>query len=242
MALKHNGFIAASRRSRLDLIDLRKAARKSGWTIHKGSFEEIRAEARRLGWQEIATRRRDHPVAELRPTLPEQAHPRSLSAAYGFGAQPLHTDGAHLVEPPDLVVLCADQLNGTPTLVWSMFSELSNPKYPQISHPDELGNGVFLVKGAHDCFLSPAHDYSMGWRYDPGCMTACDRRARQVDSFVQEASRDAYCHEWSEPGQVLVIDNRNALHARCAVSENDEHRLLRRIAFYTRKDHDGPLG
>jgi alpha-ketoglutarate-dependent taurine dioxygenase len=64
-------------------------------------------------------------------------------------------------------------------------------------------------------------------------MTACDQRARQVDSFFREASSDAYRHEWSKAGQVLFIDNRRALHARSAISENEEHRLLRRITFDT---------
>lgn len=216
-----------------DVAHSRETARKYGWAIHAGSLEEVRAKARRLGWQEVSTRRGDRPVAELRPTAPEHAHARSLSATYGLGAQPLHTDGAHLLEPPDLVVLCADQSNGTPTLLWSSFSKLSNPRYPRIGHSDYLDNGMFLVNGAGRPFLAPAHDSSMGWRYDPGCMTACDQRARQVDSFFREASSDAYRHEWSKAGQVLFIDNQRALHARSAISENEEHRLLRRITFDT---------
>ncbi|MBG6101172.1 hypothetical protein IW249_001586 [Micromonospora vinacea] len=89
------------------------------------------------------------------------------------------------------------------------------------------------MSGGKDRFLSAAFSYSGGWRYDPGCMAACDERARLTVDFLREALNDAYRHEWSGDQQLLLIDNRVALHGRAAVEKGDEHRLLQRVAFYT---------
>jgi hypothetical protein len=55
----------------------------------------VRKQAAALGWAEVATRRADPPLSVLRPAEPGAAHPRSLSAQYGLGQQPLHIAGAH---------------------------------------------------------------------------------------------------------------------------------------------------
>jgi hypothetical protein len=84
------------------------AARSQGWADAAWSLDWLRGEARRLGWAEVATRNGDATVTELRPVTPEHARPRSLSNAVGLGQQPLHTDGAHLRRPPDIVAPFAE--------------------------------------------------------------------------------------------------------------------------------------
>ena len=45
---------------------------------------------------------------------------------------------------------------------------------------------------------------------------------------------EAVTWEWTGAGQVLVVDNRRALHARAAVAEGDMDRELIRVAFRVR--------
>lgn len=99
------------------------------------------------------------------------------------------------------------------------------------SLPESVHAGLFVVGGGVDKFLAPAHDYRTGWRYDPGCMTAADQRAREAMEHIEGFRESAFVHEWTEPDSILMIDNRIALHARSAVPEGDESRVLKRVAF-----------
>ncbi len=201
-----------------------------GWSTATGSVHEIRTAGRLLGWEEVATRAGETTVAELRPRDHRQAPPRSLSATYGLEAQSLHTDGAHLADPPDLVILCADEPSETPTLLWTV---LSDPAH-RPGNWNHLAHGIFLVNNGRDSFFTTA-ELAAGVRYDPGCMVACDQRARYVAQFFEDAASDAHHHSWATAHQALVIDNRKTLHARAAVLGQDRARLLYRIAFHTRR-------
>lgn len=215
------------------IIDLRKleaSARKNGWASGSASVADIQLTAGRLGWKEIATRANDPSVAILRPMSQQQANPRSLSATYGMGAQPLHTDGAHLPDPPDVVVLCAAEPNSTPTLLWNSKTWSETRTRPR----DALEHGVFLVSNGRDSFYTTAKLDPFGVRYDPGCMIPCDQRARMAAQYFADVLEDACEHQWVTKNSVLVIDNRTTLHARAAVSSDDGVRELRRIMFATR--------
>jgi len=107
-----------------DFVELAEAARVAGWAVGSIQLPALRIRAHDLGWEQVATRRGDSPVSVLRPTAAEEAHPRSLSAIHGLGEQPMHTDGAHLREPPDYLVFHAERPNRTPTLLWSEASKL----------------------------------------------------------------------------------------------------------------------
>jgi hypothetical protein len=209
----------------VDLEALAATARKEGWTSGSGDLESIRQQARSLGWVEVAPRRGDPTVSVLRPTEKTAARPNSLSARYGLGQQPLHTDGAHLHRPPDLVVLSAGRPSATPTGLWRATNALPPPPHTALRH------GMFLVRNGRDSFYSPALTNS-GYRYDPGCMTPCDARAAEVSGYFEQQLVHAAAYEWVGEGQVLVIDNRSVLHARSAVAEDDMDRELMRIAFH----------
>jgi alpha-ketoglutarate-dependent taurine dioxygenase len=210
----------------VDLEALAATARREGWTSGSGDLESIRQQAKSLGWIEVAPRRGDPTVSVLRPTEKIVARPNSLSARYGLGQQPLHTDGAHLHRPPDLVVLFSERPSATPTRLWRATYAPPPPPPPHAA----LWHGMFLVHSGRDSFYSPALTGS-GYRYDPGCMTACDTRARQVAQYFERQLSHASTHEWMGWDQVLVIDNRRVLHARAAVGEDDMDRELTRIAF-----------
>jgi hypothetical protein len=89
---------------------------------------------------------------------------------------------------------------------------------------------MFLVHNGPASFFSPALSDGR-YRYDPGCMTACDERARQVEEYFMSQLAEAATCEWTGTNQVLVVDNRRALHARAALSEGDTDRELIRVAF-----------
>jgi alpha-ketoglutarate-dependent taurine dioxygenase len=209
-----------------DLGMLAAAAARDGWAAGVGDVSSIRRQASALGWTEVPVRHGQPPVSHLRPTSEANAHPRSLSAAYGLGAQPLHTDGAHLPEPPDLLLLISESANATATRLWRHVAGSKHIAPP----PNAMQHGMFLVSNGPESFFAPALTGSR-YRYDPGCMTACDARARQVAQFFNDQLEHAVVHEWISGEQLLVVDNRSALHARAAVAPGDEERTLARVAL-----------
>jgi alpha-ketoglutarate-dependent taurine dioxygenase len=208
----------------VDLVDLREQARHRGWAPGSGTIEEVRDAARSRGWSEVPLRLGGSSVDTLRPTGSSQARRRSLSGQYGLGKQPLHTDGAHLTEPPDVVVLGANAPSRTPTLVCTI--RASGADLPS----EALRHGIFLVENGIKSFLSTA-EYGSGIRYDPGCMTAADQRSRVVARFFDHLASYATPHNWVGGDQVLVIDNRLCVHARAGVDGAASGRELRRVAF-----------
>lgn len=214
------------------LSQLRLAARTDGWVTESTvSFAQFRLIASASGWVEIPNRYGDGPVSALRPLTQEQARPRSLSVAHGMGQQPLHTDGAHLTCAPDFVAMHSSSPNATPTLLWRP------PSLHGSSIRNDLGYGVFHVDGGSDSFLAHVRDGGK-WRYDPGCMTPCDQRARRVSDWFHEQATTGYViHSWSEPNTLLLIDNRRALHGRAAVADGDqESRVLERVTYVVKSD------
>jgi hypothetical protein len=200
---------------------------QDGWAAGFGSLPNIRWEAMRLGWTEVANRRGEPPVTTLRPLDRGDAHPNSLSSRYGKGEQPLHTDGAHLLKPPDFLILACDTPSNTPT-------RICRPKRGRFTTPpDYVWHGVFLVQNGKDSFYSTA--YSDGtYRYDPGCMEPCDARARKAARFFGDAD-PVVEHAWDRPGMILVIDNRRALHARASATDEPE-RIIQRVSFYVKAE------
>lgn len=215
-----------------DLPALAKAAARDGWATTPGSLSSIRDQAKSLGWTEVVNRQGDPAVTALRPRTREDAHPHSLSVAYGLGGQPLHTDGAHLPEPPDILVLACEHGSSTPTLLWRSLTGPGRTPLPwAASH-----HGMFLVRNGRDSFYTAVSTRNR-YRFDPGCMTACDGRAQQIAAYFDDQLSNATAHEWAPgsqraPGpQLLIVDNRRSLHARAALSTADEQRTLVRVAF-----------
>lgn len=210
-----------------ELID---KASKHGWASGKGSLYQVCRDASDIGLTEVPVRRGDPAVTTLRPLDPDRARASSLSARYGKGDQPLHTDGAHIVEPPDLVVLISEATNGTPTRLWSLTPRSSL----YVGPPDHVRHGVFLVTGGEHSFLSTAYGRRR-LRYDPGCMVPCDARARETVRYFAKEIRRAKEFTWDEPGKLLVIDNRMSLHARASAG-GDPGREIQRVCFRLKRE------
>lgn len=127
-------------------------------------------------------------------------------------------------DPPDWVVLSSETANATPTKLLKIAGQLT------VTPWDALREGMFLIKNGRDSFYAPALS-GRRHRFDPGCMEACDDRSATVAAQIAARASDAYEHHWTVPGQVLLIDNRETLHARAAVVPGDANRQLIRIAY-----------
>lgn len=181
---------------------------------------DIEHAALQLGWTPAAIRAGGGPRALLRPTTPETAHPRSLSAQYGLGEQPLHTDGAHLQVAPDVVVLHCVGASDTATVL------LAPDWHPDIVVEDDWRQGVFMTRSGADRWLSTALG-PRGYRLDPGCMSPLDSIAKRVLQQAHGARSAAMRFAWSRPGLTLLINNRRTLHARNAVHTDLGRRMVR---------------
>jgi hypothetical protein len=206
----------------LQLSQLAAEADSSGWSSTEGTIWELRHQARLAGWSEVPIRQGEAAVTTLKPTTQEEARPRSMSASVGMGQQPLHTDGAHLTQPPDYVALVGESTSETPTLVW---------KFVMPAHLSEsFHHGMFAVNTGRSGFIELAVRGS-GLRFDPEVMRPLDGMAKRVRDYLLEASSQAKRFEWDRPGLLLLISNRYALHARASVAPGDESRALERVAF-----------
>ena len=209
----------------LDLPALADAA-KDSWALGTGSVYELRAAAARQGWAEVPMRSTDSALSVLRPQSQADAAPNSLSAVHGLGEQPLHTDGAHLRWPPDWIALVVDEPNSTATKLWRLPTGSGGVPW------NALLNGIFLVSSGPDRFLTASGD-GRGVRYDPTCMVPCDQRAKCAAEFFSEAEESAEDHAWHRSREILLINNRKALHGRRAVADTTDiaSRTVHRIAF-----------
>lgn len=210
------------------LENLLKESETRGWAVGQADLAQVRRDATRLKWAEVPTRRGGPALNTLRPVGRTEAEPNSLSARYGKGAQPLHTDGAHLRHPPDIVVLACETTSTTPTRLWS------TNRYGRFvgGLPEFVHHGVFLSTSGNDSFFATAIEGGH-LRYDPGCMIPCDARARQSVQFFAE--RETKEHQWCEPAQVLLIDNRRVLHARASAAHEPD-REIQRLTFHLNRE------
>jgi hypothetical protein len=218
------------RRLGLDLADLAREAASGGWATGAGSLVDLQLSATRLGWRPVENRSGDKGSTRLTPTASEDATAPSMSAAYGLDEQPLHTDGAHLRQPPRWLVFHSSEGNLTPTLLWSLLSPLSNPKHPVVMIPSFVSCGVFLTSGGDERFLCLAYNPELGWRYDPLCMWPSDERARRAVEYLGSLRESAFEYHWTTANQVLLIKNSACLHARASAA-HDEARSLTRLSY-----------
>lgn len=211
--------------SMLALRRLVERALEDGWAVEDGDLGSVDYQATFLGWDVVASRKAG-PLAEvLEPTATSDAPTKSLSAKYGTGAQPLHTDGAHHLRTPDVILLSAQGSSNVPTLLW----KFSLGRVPG-DVLQSLRNGLFTVRSGKDAFLAPALEGTR-LRFDPGCMEPSDQRARRVMAFFESAGESAERHDWTtSSSKVLAIDNRRILHAR-ASAEGEPDRAMHRVTL-----------
>jgi hypothetical protein len=208
-----------------ELLELITDAQKHGWSSTRDiSLERLIGQARQSRFNLVRDRQSGPEISLLEPRTVTDAHERSLSATFGVGPQPLHTDGAHHADPPDYVLLSSATVSSVPTLLWRF-----RPSVDARELVHDLRNGLFTVRAGRSSFLASA--LSSGQvRYDPGCMAPADARAQRAASFFDSKLEGAVPFLWETPGLVLAIANRYVLHARADASSETE-RQLQRVAL-----------
>lgn len=206
---------------RIDLDDVEKELRSHGFALRVGTLSDVSiASIMQQKWKQDVQKGGAN-ESTLRPMDQTRAPLRTLSAVHGLGAQPLHTDGAHLKQMPDVIVLHAPSPTETATIVWNLGRKF----------PSSLRSGVFTVHGNAGGFLAHALA-NQRLRFDPVCMSPADNLAKEAMAFFDGVRDDAYCHHWSQSDTLLFIDNTMSLHAREAVVDGEAaSRVIRRAAY-----------
>lgn len=203
----------------ISMAAVRSDLESQGWSRQKGTLEDVRREASLDGLLSAARGLRSNERV-LMPYEAAKAPRRSLSAVYGLGEQPLHSDGAHLRLPPDVVVLHSAAPTPTSTVVWTPAPRSDVALFTVVRE------GIFTVRGNGESFLAVACDRDR-FRFDPVVMSPGDAFARETVAYLEAARLRAYVHLWDEPDLLLFIDNRRALHARNEVLDPDTRNITR---------------
>lgn len=202
-----------------------------GWSLHgrvganaDATFHELGRLGDRLGTRVAG---RANSLEEVvQPHAPDGAHPRSLSARYGLGTLPFHTELSHRARPCRYLLLgCIDP--GSPaaatTLLGWQTLDLSQTELHL------LEDTPVLVRSGRRSFystiLAPGGAFL---RYDPGCLEPVDERGREALALVADRIADApsAAHHWRQ-GDILIIDNWRVLHGRSSSHRGSGRRLAR---------------
>ena len=204
------------------------ALERDGFAVTRTSLEEFDALATRLGTS-VPVRRGGPTTDRLMPTPPDEAAPRSLSAIYGLGTFPFHTDAAHHRVPPRylLMRLADGAASTTPTLLVD-----ADPRSFRLPHSKTLTRKTWLVRGGLGrTFYAPILDPSRRFlRFDPGCMSppaGTFLKGQEILTRRLALSRQELEIEWATD-TTLVADNWRVLHSRPSIPAGDTSRVLLR--------------
>lgn len=140
----------------------------------------------------------------------------SLSDIYGTGGFPPHSDGAHLVSPPDYLIMRGSRNRKAPTLLWPSCSLLevfgSDANDAQFSV--DRGGRTFRVR-----FCSADAD-GLRLRFNCDIMRPQNPSAANIHSLLREPDIQPVVIDW-ETTSLLVVNNRTMLHGRGSSEERD---------------------
>lgn len=164
---------------------------------------------------------------------------------------PLHTDSTFLPEPHAAIALGCVEAAGTggrscvvtardacAAVGGDAVAALAEPAYPFIVRDGATPAHVELLP-----VVVPADDGPrLRYRADAIAMAAkaaeitlADRHAQALDAFTRAIEDEALQTTFAlRPGDVLLVDNRRALHGRTAIG-GDERRLMRRVKLDARR-------
>lgn len=202
-------------------------ARLHGWSTCNISVDQALESATNRDMQVSPTRHGEGPVGTLRPVSHDIAHPHSLSARYGLGIFPLHTDGAHFSSPPTVLLLqAAAPTSQGGTLLYRLSKDSLTSRVL-----DALTAGVFVIGAAHAAFYVHALDSTGRVRFDPACMRPLDPLAQYVRDWFHDQAEFAHEHDWTDIDTTLVIDNTRTIHGRSRIGKHVD-RELRRLMLH----------
>jgi alpha-ketoglutarate-dependent taurine dioxygenase len=176
------------------------------------------------------TGRAGQKIEPLIPTEQARANAKSLSVVHGLGSFPMHTDGAHLLQPPRFVVLvCASPGTSPVPTTLIRFRDLK----ATASERTRFEAAPFLVRNGRRSFYSTICSASRKFiRYDAGCMMPQGSESEASVKLIAHRAREVgpTLVHW-RTGDVLVIDNWTVLHGRGLwVSEASSDRKLLRVS------------
>jgi Taurine catabolism dioxygenase TauD, TfdA family len=202
----------------------------NGWALVSGTDATALDVARQIGRPVPAYHGGDE-VQLLRPLQRAAAPDKSLSAAHGLEAFPLHTDAAHHPVPPRYIVMRFAEEK--PSKCATLLVPVSSIKF-DASSLRALRRDVWLVSGGRgkftttilDPFLIPGHEI---FRYDAACMRPVNSVFKRSGDLLKEilSTVTALRIKWTKKS-CLIIDNWHVLHGREAADEN-ESRILERV-------------
>jgi hypothetical protein len=176
------------------------------------------------------TGRAGQKIEPLIPTEQARANAKSLSVAHGLGSFPMHTDGAHQLQPPRFVVLvCASPGTSPVPTTLIRFRDLK----VTASERTRLEAAPFLVRNGRRSFYSTICSRSRRFiRFDAGCMMPQGSESESsVKLIAHRASEVGFTLVNWRTGDVLVIDNWTVLHGRgLGISEASFDRKLLRVS------------
>jgi L-asparagine oxygenase len=200
-----------------------------GYALAHGFHESALLElARRFGPVTLDPR---HPYAVrcISPQDLAMANPNTLSSRYGLGPFPFHTDVAHWRCPANIVFLLCSEPGGG-----------HRPSYVTDSHGWQLSREAWdllsaaVWKTGHvRPFLCTAVRRRAGEtivRYDTGSMSPRSTRAEKAAQLLRDhlATAPSVRINWM-PGDLLILDNHRALHARGSSPRPDPERCISRV-------------
>ncbi|WP_198029520.1 TauD/TfdA family dioxygenase [Bradyrhizobium sp. WSM3983] len=169
-------------------------------------------------------------IEPLIPTEQAKANAKSLSVVHGLGAFPMHTDGAHRLQPPRFVVLvCASPGTSPIPTTLIRFRDLQM----SASERSRLEAAPFLVRNGRSSFYSTICSRSRPFiRHDAGCMMPQGTESEASGKLIaQRAGEVGFTLVHWRTGDVLVIDNWTVLHGRgLRVSKASSDRKLLRVS------------
>lgn len=211
------------------LNDIAKNLERTGWMkLHTNTTEDFKELAFSLGTP-IPSRTDGNLVDTLQPLEQNEAKTRSMSAVYGKGVLPFHTDLAHVKVPPRLVLLRAKIIEDNyPTHICRLQRLWNNDEAIL-----KLKRAVWFVNGGRGKFytsiISQFHDFQF-IRFDPCCMKPALSSFIESYEFLMNLVVDSGYDEiiWNE-GLTIIIDNWKSLHSRSDTSKLTRLRILERI-------------
>lgn len=170
-------------------------------------------------------------LRELRVTPCTVARPNTLSATFGTGSFPLHTDTAFWPLPARFLIMRAIGDNRRPTTVCP-FRELITLGGERLT--TAIRKSVWLLRGPTRSIYCEmafrARNDCRGFRYDRQCMTPGNPAAQEVDEYISSELPESVVQQvsWST-GTAIVVANWQSLHGRGPEPPREQERILQRI-------------
>lgn len=191
------------------LLDLKE----NGYAIFKTEDAVPTIAYARAFGRVIAARAGGMLVDRLVPTELKDAMPNSMSARFGGGEFPFHTDGAYMPLPPQYILLRCFHDDGSqrPTKL----IKFSLPSDEETM--SALTGQIWLINTGKKSFLGTLLTNRNGrWfiRYDPVCMSLRKSSCQKIRTFLEhQISRPPKNIFWQK-NSALLIDNWRTLHSR----------------------------